>query len=106
MVDEYQDLAPGLHRIVTSLSLEKGRSTLCAVGDPNQAIYAWTGTRPELLLELANPGAVHRVDLQGSNGVPSGGALSNVNVVVRSDGSHSGAGGVRGAGLPHCGIEG
>lgn len=64
MVDEYQDLAPGLHRIVTSLSLDEGKSTLFAVGDPDQAIYGWTGTRPELLLELADREAVHRVDLR------------------------------------------
>lgn len=64
MVDEYQDLAPGLHRIVTSLSLDGGESTLFAVGDPDQAIYGWTGTRPELLLELADRADVHRVDLR------------------------------------------
>lgn len=64
MVDEYQDLAPGLHRIVTSLSLDGGESTLFAVGDPNQAIYGWTGTRPELLLELADREVVRRVDLR------------------------------------------
>jgi len=64
MVDEYQDLAPGLHRIVTSLALAQGGCELFAVGDPNQAIYGWTGTRPELLLELAEDGNVHRVDLR------------------------------------------
>lgn len=64
MVDEYQDLAPGLHRIVTALSFDDGSTTLFAVGDPDQAIYGWTGTRPELLLELAEHGSVHRVDLR------------------------------------------
>lgn len=64
LVDAYQDLAPGLHRIVTSLSLDEGNSTLFAVGDPDQAIYGWTGTRPELLLELADGETVHRVDLR------------------------------------------
>jgi DNA helicase-2/ATP-dependent DNA helicase PcrA len=63
MVDEYQDLAPGLHRIVIALSFG-GSTTLFAVGDPDQAIYGWTGTRPELLLELAKNTAVHRVDLR------------------------------------------
>ncbi|RQM31952.1 ATP-dependent helicase [Rhodococcus ruber] len=63
MVDEYQDLAPGLHRIVTALSFDDGSTTLFAVGDPDQAIYGWTGTRPELLLELAGRESVHRVDL-------------------------------------------
>lgn len=64
MVDEYQDLAPGLHRIVSALSLGDGGSTLFAVGDPDQAIYGWTGTRPELLLDLADDETVHRVDLR------------------------------------------
>jgi len=64
MIDEYQDLAPGLHRIVSALSIEDGRSTLFAVGDPDQAIFGFTGTRPELLLELANRPDVRRVDLR------------------------------------------
>ncbi|WP_322544799.1 ATP-dependent helicase [Rhodococcoides fascians] len=64
MVDEYQDLAPGLHRVVTALSFDEGSTSLFAVGDPDQAIYGWTGTRPELLLELADSMAVHRVDLR------------------------------------------
>lgn len=64
LVNEYQDLAPGLHRIATSLSLDEGNSTLFAVGDPDPAIYGWTGTRPELLLELADRETVHRVDLR------------------------------------------
>lgn len=64
MIDEYQDLAPGLHRIVSALSIGAGKSTLFAVGDPDQAIFGFTGTRPELLLELADRPDVHRVDLQ------------------------------------------
>lgn len=64
MIDEYQDLAPGLHRIVSALSIDDGSSTLFAVGDPDQAIFGFTGTRPELLLELADRPDVHRVDLR------------------------------------------
>ncbi|OFJ50899.1 ATP-dependent helicase [Mycolicibacterium grossiae] len=53
-VDEYQDLAPGLDRVVRSLCLGDGAgSQLFAVGDPDQAVYAFTGTRPELLIELS-----------------------------------------------------
>jgi DNA helicase-2/ATP-dependent DNA helicase PcrA len=63
LVDEYQDLAPGLHRIVTSISLGANSTTLFAVGDPDQAIFGWTGTRPELLLDLAHHESVRRVDL-------------------------------------------
>lgn len=62
-VDEYQDLAPGLDRLVRALCF--GHDTdveLFAVGDPEQAIFGWTGTRPELLAELAElpgVGVVH-----------------------------------------------
>lgn len=54
-VDEYQDLAPGLDRLVRALCFDHRSGTeLFAVGDPDQAIYGWTGTKPELLDELAD----------------------------------------------------
>ena len=53
-IDEYQDLAPGLDRLVRALCFDhRARTDLFAVGDPDQAIYGWTGTKPELLDELA-----------------------------------------------------
>jgi DNA helicase-2/ATP-dependent DNA helicase PcrA len=53
-VDEYQDLAPGLDRLVRALCFDYlVSSELFAVGDPDQALFAFTGTRPELLDELA-----------------------------------------------------
>ncbi|MBH0781878.1 UvrD-helicase domain-containing protein [Nocardia bovistercoris] len=53
-VDEYQDLAPGLDRIVRGITLgPETKSTLFAVGDPDQAIYGFSGARPELLRHLA-----------------------------------------------------
>lgn len=53
-VDEYQDLAPGLDRLVKLLCLGDGNpSPLFAVGDPDQAIFSFTGTRPELMYQLA-----------------------------------------------------
>ncbi|MEV7145384.1 ATP-dependent helicase [Streptomyces sp. NPDC093084] len=59
-VDEYQDLAPGLDRIIRLLCLEGSkRAQLFAVGDHDQAIYGWTGTRPELLHELSAHPAVY-----------------------------------------------
>lgn len=64
MVDEYQDLAPGLHRIVSALAFEEGGSTLFAVGDPDQAIYGWTGTDPALLMNLSSRPDVDRIDLK------------------------------------------
>lgn len=63
-VDEYQDLAPGLDRLVELLCLEGGStSTLFAVGDPDQAIFSFTGTRPELLNQLASRPDVTAVHL-------------------------------------------
>ncbi len=63
-VDEYQDLAPGLDRLVRALCFDhRARSDLFAVGDPDQAIYGWTGTKPELLDELASRSDVTTVRL-------------------------------------------
>ncbi|MGY1857569.1 UvrD-helicase domain-containing protein [Modestobacter sp. SYSU DS0290] len=64
-VDEYQDLAPGLDRIVRAITLRKGSKTrLFAVGDPDQAIYAFSGAHPELLNRLAAEEGIHRVVLE------------------------------------------
>lgn len=64
-VDEYQDLAPGLDRLVKALCFDYVTgSELFAVGDPDQAILAFTGTRPELLMELAARPGVTTVHLQ------------------------------------------
>jgi DNA helicase-2/ATP-dependent DNA helicase PcrA len=63
-VDEYQDLAPGLDRLVRALCFDHDAQTeLFAVGDPDQAIYGWTGTQPELLDELAGRSEVTTVRL-------------------------------------------
>jgi DNA helicase II / ATP-dependent DNA helicase PcrA len=64
-VDEYQDLPPGLDRIVRGISLRSCHdATLFAVGDPDQAIYAFSGAYPELLLRLAAEQDVHKVSLE------------------------------------------
>jgi DNA helicase-2/ATP-dependent DNA helicase PcrA len=53
-IDEYQDLAPSLDRLVRAICLDgTDRSRLFAVGDPDQAIYGWTGTKADLLETLA-----------------------------------------------------
>lgn len=54
-VDEYQDLAPGLNRIVRAITIDSPdrASELFAVGDPDQSIYAFSGAHPELLRSLA-----------------------------------------------------
>lgn len=61
-VDEYQDLSPALHRIVLSLCLGSDPLiNLFAVGDPDQSILGFTGSRPELLAELAESNSVRTV---------------------------------------------
>ncbi len=53
-VDEFQDVNPSQFRLIRALSGD--RNDLCAVGDPNQAIYGWNGADPSLLHRL--PGEV------------------------------------------------
>ena len=43
-VDEFQDVNPAQFRLI--LALIGTRRDLCAVGDPNQAIYGWNGADP------------------------------------------------------------
>ncbi len=64
-VDEYQDLAPGLDRIVRGIALRSDLDTvLFAVGDPDQAIYAFAGAHPRLLNDLAREPEVQTVELE------------------------------------------
>ena len=53
-VDEFQDVNPAQFRLIDALA--GTRNDLCAVGDPNQAIYGWNGADPTLLSRL--PAAV------------------------------------------------
>lgn len=63
-VDEYQDLAPGLDRLVHALCFDYAvNAQLFAVGDPDQAVFGFTGSRPELLIELARRNGVTSVRL-------------------------------------------
>ncbi|HOX05871.1 MAG TPA: UvrD-helicase domain-containing protein [Planctomycetota bacterium] len=50
LVDEYQDTNAVQYRLVRLLAGD-GRS-LCAVGDPDQSIYAWRGARIENILDF------------------------------------------------------
>lgn len=64
-VDEYQDLAPGLDRLVRALCFDyKANAELFAVGDRFQSIYGFTGSRPELLTELCERSGVSAVPLE------------------------------------------
>ncbi|HZU80633.1 MAG TPA: ATP-dependent helicase [Acidimicrobiales bacterium] len=49
-VDEFQDVNPAQFRLLEQW--RHGRGDLCAVGDPRQAIYAWNGSDPDLLVRL------------------------------------------------------
>ncbi|WP_246099884.1 ATP-dependent helicase [Tessaracoccus rhinocerotis] len=51
IVDEYQDVSAIQHRLI-SLWVD-GRSDVCVVGDPNQAIHSFAGARAEYLLGFA-----------------------------------------------------
>jgi DNA helicase II / ATP-dependent DNA helicase PcrA len=63
-VDEYQDLPPTLDTLVKSLAFDQAvDATLFAVGDPDQAINGFMGTKPELLNDLAETTGVTRVEL-------------------------------------------
>lgn len=63
-VDEYQDLAPGLDRLVRALCFDyTANAELFAVGDPFQSIYGWTGSRPELLDEMSQRPGVSVIQL-------------------------------------------
>lgn len=52
VVDEYQDVSALQHRLI-GLWVD-GRDDVCIVGDPNQAIHAFAGARPEYLLGFAD----------------------------------------------------
>lgn len=49
-VDEFQDVNPAQFGLIEALVA--GHHDLCAVGDPNQAIYGWNGADPTLLTRL------------------------------------------------------
>lgn len=49
-VDEFQDLNPLQHRLL--LAWLGPSLDLCIVGDPNQAIYGWNGSDPDLLHQV------------------------------------------------------
>ncbi|MDQ2678131.1 MAG: ATP-dependent DNA helicase UvrD2 [Actinomycetota bacterium] len=49
-VDEFQDVNPLQHALLAAWSGPE--SDLCAVGDPNQAIYAWNGADSRYLIDF------------------------------------------------------
>jgi len=61
-VDEYQDLGTALHTMVMELCFSAG-VRLFAVGDPDQSIYGFNGSDPELFNQLSNRPDIERVPL-------------------------------------------
>ncbi|MGH9104016.1 MAG: ATP-dependent DNA helicase UvrD2 [Acidimicrobiales bacterium] len=51
-VDEVQDINPAQWRLLQAWL--GGRSDLCIVGDPNQAIYSWNGADPSFLSDFSS----------------------------------------------------
>jgi len=62
LVDEYQDLGPVLHTLVSHLH-DTASVGIAAFGDPDQTIMGFTGADPGYLLELADREDFHRVPL-------------------------------------------
>lgn len=62
-IDEYQDLGVPLHRLVMSLCIA-GDIRLFAVGDPDQSIYGFAGSRPDLMQSLASHADVECIRLK------------------------------------------
>ncbi|MGW5666672.1 ATP-dependent helicase [Micromonospora sp. NPDC003776] len=61
VVDEYQDLGPALHALVTVL-LDAG-VTVTAVGDPDQTMFEFQGADPRYLRELGRRRDVTQIQL-------------------------------------------
>ena len=53
LVDEYQDINRSQYRLVQLLAPAHGETHLCAVGDPDQAIYGFRGANPAYFCRFA-----------------------------------------------------
>jgi ATP-dependent DNA helicase UvrD/PcrA len=63
-IDECQDLAPALHRLLEAMCFDSNhRSSLFAVGDPDQSIFGFTGSKPDLLVKLSRRDGVVPITL-------------------------------------------
>ena len=54
IVDEYQDISPAQYRLLKCLVGAHGSNRLCAVGDSDQAIYAFRGADVQSFLNFRN----------------------------------------------------
>ncbi len=93
-VDEYQDLGVPLHNIVEILCLEE-QIRLFAVGDPDQSIYGFNGSRPNLLEGLAKHPDIEQARLKlnyrcGSDIIKASSALIDPDMESEAFGSQKG----------------
>ena len=91
VVDEYQDLGVPLHNIVEKLCLVE-QIRLFAVGDPDQSIYGFNGSRPNLLEDLAKDPDIEQVRLKlnyrcGSDIIKASSALIGPDMESKASGS-------------------
>jgi superfamily I DNA/RNA helicase len=94
IVDEYQDLGVPLHQMVEILCLDE-KIRLFAVGDPDQSIYGFNGSRPNLLRDLAQHDDVELVKLKlnyrcGSDIIKASSALLGPHHESESSGTQAG----------------
>ncbi|MFI6161737.1 ATP-dependent helicase [Micromonospora haikouensis] len=66
LVDEYQDLGPVLHCLITILR-DAGVNILAA-GDPDQSILGFTGSDPRYLIEFSKSSKVHTLSVNYRSG--------------------------------------
>jgi DNA helicase-2/ATP-dependent DNA helicase PcrA len=86
-VDEFQDVNPLQARLLDAW--RGGRTDLCVVGDPNQAIYAWNGAEPSVLTEFdrRHPGSATVVLDENYRSSPQILAVANAVLAAGSAGS-------------------
>jgi DNA helicase-2/ATP-dependent DNA helicase PcrA len=67
LVDEYQDVNASQYRLVRLLAPPGGANHLCAVGDPDQAIYGFRGSDPSYFARFTDDYPASRTITLGRN---------------------------------------
>ncbi|MHB8289988.1 MAG: ATP-dependent helicase [Acidimicrobiales bacterium] len=95
-VDEFQDVNPAQFRLLSAWL--GGRRDLFVVGDPDQAIYAWNGSDPELMNRFTDhfPGAVEVFLRKNYRSSPQVVGASAKVLLADHDSGDDGAGGLPG----------
>ena len=61
LIDEYQDINPIQYQMINHLVSPS--TCICVVGDDDQCIYEWRGSKPELIREFAHDQTAERIFL-------------------------------------------